>query len=405
MPTPELLAPAGSFDALRAAAWAGANAVYLGGKSFNARASATNFSDDELAKAIIFAHRSNVKVYVTVNTLLKDNEVELAVGFLNDLYNMGADAVIIQDLGLLKLAVQYVPKLERHASTQTTITSLAGMQALKDLGAQRVVLARELTASEVREIAQEALVPVEMFVHGALCVAYSGQCLFSSLIGGRSGNRGQCAQPCRLPFKGSTAYPLSPKDLCLVEHVPELLSLGASSWKIEGRLKRPEYVAEVVSIYRNAIDKVEQGGVFSVTSSEITRLQQAFNRGFTQGYFHGKPGAELYSGSRPDNRGVVVGQVQTCDGTKIKLAFTEPVGEGDICDLGYPDTSFVVSKAQADACTAELRLQQALPLAAGSPIYRLVHAARNHELTENVSRYEAPLRDIDFNFSGRIRGP
>ena len=405
MRSPELLAPAGSFEALRAACWAGANAVYLGGKSFSARASAANFDNEQLAQAILFAHRSNVKVYVTVNTLLKQSEVKAAVTFLSELYNMGADAVIIQDLGLLRLAAEHVPHLERHVSTQATTTSLDGVAALKDLGAQRVVLARELEAGEVREIASTNILPVEIFIHGALCVAYSGQCLLSSIIGGRSGNRGQCAQPCRLPFSGQVKHPLSPRDLCLIEHVPELLTLGASSWKIEGRLKRPEYVAEVVSTYRKAIERAMQGGEYAVSEGDKTRLLQAFNRNFTKGYLHGQPKGDFYSGDRPDNRGVAVGEVIGVTGAVFRVRFNTPVGEGDICDLGVQDSSFTISQRATANEELEFRSDGKIQPRLGALVSRVIHAERNKELAQNIERYEPEPTEVDFEVSGAVGEP
>lgn len=402
MQSPELLAPAGSFDALRAACWAGANAVYLGGKSFSARASATNFDNDELERAILFAHRSNVKVYVTVNTLLKQGEVEAAVTFLSELYNMGADAVIIQDLGLLKLAAEYVPRLERHASTQTTTTSLAGVAALWGLGAQRVVLARELEAVEVRQIVSANILPVEIFIHGALCVAYSGQCLLSSIIGGRSGNRGQCAQPCRLPFDGPVKYPLSPRDLCLIEHVPELLTLGASSWKIEGRLKRPEYVAEVVSTYRKAIERAMHGGQYSVSEQDKARLLQAFNRDFTKGYIHGQPRGDFYSGERPDNRGVTVGVVTSATGSAFRVRFNTPVGAGDICDLGIHNGTFTISERAAAYEEQDFRTDGRIQPQQGALVSRVIHAERNNTLMSNIDSFSPKPTEVDFEVSGTV---
>ena len=362
-------------------------------------------SNEQLERAILFAHRSNVKVYVTVNTLLKQSEVEAAVTFLGELYNMGADAVIIQDLGLLRLAAEYVPDLERHASTQATTTSLEGVAALKDLGAQRVVLARELEATEVRQITAANILPVEMFIHGALCVAYSGQCLLSSIIGGRSGNRGQCAQPCRLPFSGPAKYPLSPRDLCLIEHVPELLTLGVSSWKIEGRLKRPEYVAEVVSIYRKAIERAIEGGEYSTSEGDKVRLRQAFNRDFTIGYLHGQPKGDFYSGTRPDNRGVPVGAISSVTESAFRVRFSEPVGEGDICDLGIQDSAFTISKSAAPNEELDFQTDGKVLPSLGGVVSRVVHAQRNRELSHSIEKFEPALTEVDFEASGAVGDP
>ncbi|MDP3488118.1 MAG: U32 family peptidase, partial [Bacillota bacterium] len=318
---------------------------------------------------------------------------------------MGADAVIIQDLGVLRLAAEHVPHLERHASTQATTTSLGGVAALKDLGAQRVVLARELEAIEVREVAAANILPVEIFIHGALCVAYSGQCLLSSIIGGRSGNRGQCAQPCRLPFSGPVKHPLSPRDLCLIEHVPELLTLGASSWKIEGRLKRPEYVAEVVSTYRKAIERAMQGGEYSVSEGDKTRLLQAFNRGFTKGYLHGQPKDDFYSGTRPDNRGVDVGVVSLVKGSAFWVRFNTAVGEGDICDLGAQESSLTISKRAAANEELEFRTDGKVQVQLGELVSRVIHAERNRELGQNIEQYEPKPTEVDFEASGAVGEP
>lgn len=255
----ELLAPAGTYDAFIAATENGADAVYLGGKLFNARANASNFDNDELKKIVEYAHLRNVKIYVTMNTLLTNNELNEALDFAYDLYNMGIDAVIVQDLGLAKVLHERIPLLHLHASTQMTIYNLAGVKRLEALGFTRVVLARELSLDEIKYICDNTNLEIEVFVHGALCISYSGQCLMSSMIGDRSGNRGKCAQPCRLPYtllKNGTplksGYLLSPKDLCTIDYFSKLPNI--TSLKIEGRMKSPEYVATVVSAYRKAID-------------------------------------------------------------------------------------------------------------------------------------------------------
>ncbi|HBG00099.1 MAG TPA: hypothetical protein DDW87_00790 [Firmicutes bacterium] len=282
----ELLAPAGSYDALRAAVENGADAVYLGGKSYSARASAANFAPWELQEALDFCHIRGVKVFVTVNTLLREDELSSALGYLADLYRWGVDAVIVQDLGLIARARQEVPHLELHGSTQMTIHNTLDLRAVEKLGITRVVLARELEASAIKAIKKATSLDLEVFVHGALCLCYSGQCLMSSLIGGRSGNRGQCAQPCRQAYsvEGLTLpgeYVLSPRDLCLIEHLDTLEEAGVSSLKIEGRLKSPDYVGVVVRTYRAALD----GRPFNQND-----LATVFNRGFTTGYFHGGKG-------------------------------------------------------------------------------------------------------------------
>lgn len=290
-PLPELLAPAGSPEALRAAVSAGADAVYLGGAAFHARANAVNFAGQAMADAIAYCHAYGVKVYVTLNTLLYDKELEKFLTYAADLYRWGADAAIVADRGAMRLLSRYIPGLPIHASTQASAHSLGGVQELADLGATRVVLARELPLLDIRTVAAQASTEIEIFVHGALCVSYSGQCLFSSLVGGRSGNRGECAQPCRLPYNG--AYPISLKDLSLASHIPTLLESGVVSLKIEGRMKNAAYVYGVTSIYRRLLDERRPA-----TREEHERLRELFSRsGFTDGYFVGHP-AQPMTGTR-----------------------------------------------------------------------------------------------------------
>ncbi len=344
MKRPELLAPAGGWDALVAAVQNGADAVYLGGRLFNARRSADNFGPDRMAEAIEYAHVRGVKVYVTVNILLADTELRDAVRFLHFIYNAGADAAIVQDLGLVRLARQVIPELALHASTQMTAHNLPGVEFLRDAGVKRVVLSRELDLDAVRNIRKRSGIEVETFVHGALCVCYSGQCLMSSIIGGRSGNRGRCAQPCRLEYRlvdekgrqvvdpaGVGEYLLSPRDLNLCEHIPLLIDAGIDSFKIEGRMRRPEYVATVVRIYRELIDRATSGERFKVTEEEKVELAQAFNRGFTTGYYFGNPGRDLMSYKRPNNRGILLGRVKKYNQRtkRALIALEAPLSTGD----------------------------------------------------------------------------
>ncbi|MCQ6961673.1 DUF3656 domain-containing U32 family peptidase [Methanolobus chelungpuianus] len=316
---PELLAPAGNMASLTAAVENGADAVYLGVKDFSARAYAGNFTMEEFREALDYAHLRGVKIYVTLNTLIKDTETETAVKLMQTLDELGADAIIIQDIGLLSLAREFVPEMPVHASTQMTIHNTEGVRFLQDMGVSRVVLAREMSLDEIRTLRQETGMEIETFIHGALCICYSGQCLMSSVIGGRSGNRGHCAQPCRkkyslmegtkrLDTRGS--FLLSPKDLNISAILPELMEAGISSFKIEGRMKRPEYVAGVVRIYRRLIDRyAENPEGYFVSDEEDTQLAQLFNREFTAGYFKGNPAGKLMSRERPYNRGVPAGKV------------------------------------------------------------------------------------------------
>ncbi|MBT9157936.1 MAG: putative protease YdcP [Firmicutes bacterium] len=405
MQKPELLAPAGSFLALRAAVAAGADAVYLGGVKYSAREGAENFTLESIAEAVLLAHRSKVKVYVTVNTLQKDEEIEGALEFLRSVYNLGVDAAIVQDLGLADLARQHLPRLPLHASTQMTATSLLGVQALRKRGFARVVLARELTKFQIKEIIAAEILPCEIFVHGALCMAYSGQCLFSSLVGARSGNRGQCAQPCRLPYTSKSApwtYPLSPKDLSLVDCLGEVLALGCASLKIEGRLKRPEYVAEVVGIYRRSIDKLAQGGAYDLADTEKLRLAQAFNRGFSPGYFHGRPQDGLNSGDSSGHRGITVGKVVAVGGQEVMAEFHLAVQAGDVLVVGRGEP---FTLAAGYPPNKEVNLGLKGQARSGEGIARLVHAARNKELMDAVGKFVLPSPRLDWRVEGKVGEP
>ena len=280
---PELLAPAGDMECLYAAVAAGADAIYVGGKRFGARAFAKNFDIDELASAVNYCHLHSVKLYVTLNTLIEDVELASAVEYAAELYRIGVDALIVADFGVAAAIRRYLPDLELHGSTQMSVHNTDGIIAASRLGISRVVLARELPLTDIRSCVDNSPLEIEVFLHGALCVCYSGQCLFSSLVGGRSGNRGECAQPCRLPYNGGS-YPLSLKDLSLADHIPALIESGVSSLKIEGRMKAPSYVYAVTSVYRRLLDEGR-----AANNEERELLRRAFSRGgFTDGYFVGK---------------------------------------------------------------------------------------------------------------------
>jgi U32 family peptidase len=364
-PLPELLAPAGSPQAFRAAIAAGADAVYLGGKQFGARTYAKNFTDDEIANAVASAHLCGVRLYVTVNTLVHDRELAAVGEYLIRLYSLGVDAVLVQDIGVAALARKIVPDLPLHASTQMTIHNAAGVRWAAGHGFSRVVVARELSLDEVERIARETAdtgIGLEVFAHGALCYCYSGQCLMSSLIGGRSGNRGMCAQPCRKPYTLVTGqtdvygrpeklediclpfrYLLSPKDLCTYENLDRLVQSHVVSFKIEGRMRSPEYVATVVSIYRKALDAIASGNR-AVEDAGRRDLLAAFNREFTPGYlFLARHGA-LMGRARADNRGLLIGRVTgfTTRSREVTLMLTEPVelscGDGlFVCNPDAPE--------------------------------------------------------------------
>ncbi|MBQ7704641.1 MAG: DUF3656 domain-containing protein [Selenomonadaceae bacterium] len=360
----ELLAPAGNFDALKAAVNAGANAVYLAGSNFGARAYAENFSGDNLRDAVKFAHLHNVAIHVTTNTILNDGELENFAEYIKFLRSANVDALLVQDLGAAKIIKSIAPEIPLHASTQMTVHNLAGVEMLADLGFSRVVLARELTLTEIENIAKNSPIETEIFVHGALCVCFSGQCLMSSMIGGRSGNRGRCAQPCRLPYtlvdsngneilKGAGEYLLSPKDLNTLEILPRLVEAGVDSLKIEGRMKRAEYVATVVKVYRDALDKN-----FS-TAEDSRKLAQIFNRDFTTAYLEKNPGKNLISVNRPNNRGVLIGRVTAVEKNKISIKLTEKINIGDQIEIwvkGGGRVTFTVEKFKIDGdiCTVEV---------------------------------------------------
>ncbi|MDE7172018.1 MAG: U32 family peptidase, partial [Oscillospiraceae bacterium] len=290
----EILSPAGSPEALRAAVCAGADAVYLGFGQFNARRGARNFTRDEFASAVSYCHLRGVKVYLTLNTLASDREMADAVDCAVQASQLGADAVLVQDMGLVRALRQAAPDLPLHASTQMTLHSLDGVKQAADLGVTRAVLARELSRRDIAYICEHSPIEIEVFVHGALCMCYSGQCFMSSVIGGRSGNRGMCAQPCRLPYGWGdeliSNHPLSLKDMSLAGHLKELRDMGVASAKIEGRMKRPEYVYIVTKVYADALRDGREP-----TAEELSQLEQAFSRqGFTDGYFMEQKGPDMF---------------------------------------------------------------------------------------------------------------
>ncbi len=308
----EILAPAGTKEAFIAAVEAGADAIYLGGQSFNARLRANNFDLLELEQAVDFAHKRHIKVYVTVNTLYNQKEIPKVIEYIISLYKIGVDAVIIQDLGLGYLVKKIIPSFELHLSTQGSVYDLNGSQKAYDLGYDRVVTARELNIKELEHICQNFQGEIESFVHGAMCISYSGQCQFSRSMGSRSGNRGQCAQPCRLKYTNNekNLYFLSPSDLQLIEDIDKMIKAKVSSLKIEGRMKSPEYVAKVVSIYRKYVDLYFSNEEFNISTYDKKELMQIFNRGgFSKGFFEGKESKNYMSKEIPKNQGILIGKV------------------------------------------------------------------------------------------------
>jgi len=357
---PELLAPAGDWECAKAAVENGADAIYFGLDKFNARMRAHNFTEADLPKLMEFLHRRGVKGYVTFNTLVFQNELADAENYLRAIIAAGVDAAIVQDVGICKLIRELSPDFPIHASTQMTISSAAGIAFARDLGCNLAVLARECSIAEIEKIraaddstlssvAQHAPLPLEVFVHGALCVAYSGQCLTSESLGGRSANRGECAQACRMPYDlisdgaqvplGDKKYLLSPQDLSGLEVLPELVRAGVSSLKIEGRLKSPEYVASITRIYRQALDKLSDVRVLPVSSNARYELEMSFSRGLFTGWFGGNDNQKLVHARFGKKRGVYLGEVQKIvrDGVIVNLSAPVKLGDGIVFDAGRPD--------------------------------------------------------------------
>lgn len=358
MKIPEILSPVGDLECLKAAIQNGADSVYLGASSFNARAKATNFDEAGLIEAIKYAKLRNVKVNLTLNTLIKNDEFEEAVKLAVHAYNIGVDGIIIQDLGFAKYLLNNYPQICVHSSTQMTVHNLEGVKQLENLGFSRVVLSRELSIDEIKYIRENSTIELEVFVHGALCISYSGQCLFSSMIGGRSGNRGLCAQPCRLPYelydekqnKLDNGYLLSPRDLCSIELLPELIKSGVDSFKIEGRMKTPEYVGIVTQIYKKYVNLVIKNieldnlDLREIINKELNKidknigltdkekLTQVFNRGgFSSGHLSSKENKNLIFKEKPNNMGIYLGDVFHFNSNKghIKLKLENTISIGD----------------------------------------------------------------------------
>lgn len=337
---PELLAPAGDFECIRAAVENGADAVYFGLQhGFNARARAANIELSELPQVMGYLRQRGVKGYVTLNTLVFADELPVIERVVKDVNGAGVDAVLVQDLGLAWLIRQICPRLPIHASTQMTLTSSESIRVAEMLGIERVVLARELSVKEIRKIRQQTVMPLEVFVHGALCVAYSGQCLTSESLGGRSANRGQCAQACRLPYDlvcdgrdvdlGAVKYLLSPQDLAAYALIPDLIEAGVCSFKIEGRLKTPEYVANITRHYRRAIDEACRGQKVAFTADEIREMELSFSRGFSPGWLQGCDHKMLVPGLSSSKRGVLVGTVESLRRGQVVVKLVAPLAEGD----------------------------------------------------------------------------
>ena len=356
----ELLAPVGDWNCLKAAVQNGADAVYFGVEQFNARMYAANFNIEDMKQVIDYCKLRNVKTNLTLNTLLENCEFDNAVDLAKEAYKAGVDAIIVQDLGLAKYLIDNIPGLPIHASTQMTVHNLQGVLKLEKLGFDRVVLSRELSCDEIEYICKNCKVEIETFIHGALCICYSGQCLFSSIVGGRSGNRGKCAGPCRLPYELISenaetherksidkGYLLSTKDLCGIAYLPRLIQAGVKCFKIEGRMKSPEYVATVTRIYRKYIDMVLNNDDFIIDEKDINDLMQVFNRGgFSDGHLDSKHNRNLIFPEKPSNMGIYLGTIKKYNSNKghITLQLEEDLELGDSVSVSNEASKYLVSE-------------------------------------------------------------
>jgi putative protease len=399
----ELLAPAGSMESVYAAVQMGADAVYIGGSKFSARAYAFNFDDENIARAVDYCHIYGVRVYVTLNTLVKDNELKEILEYVGFLYRVGVDALILQDTGLIYLIRSNYPNFEIHASTQMTVHNGEAAMFLKDIGFKRIVLSRELSLKEIDYISNTLKVETEIFVHGALCICYSGQCLMSSIIGGRSGNRGRCAQPCRLPYtlidkntgRGEQAYLLSPKDICTLENLKDIVESGTSSLKIEGRMKKPEYVSGVVEIYRRALDNVYKNTIQKL-HKDTKILTQLFNReGFSKAYLYGNTGKDMMAYKVPKNSGLPLGKVST----DLTVTLLENVALKD--GIMFSEDGFTISKIIVDGLDVEKAvvgdkvLLKPTKFKAGDFLYKISDADLMNDLSKSYS--DAFKRKMELN--------
>ena len=423
---PELLSPAGDRTCLLAAVENGADAVYFGLQRHNARIRATNFDGAELIEIMALLHRRGVRGYATLNTLVFPGELGDVEATVRELVAAGVDAVIIQDLGLARLIRAICPELEMHASTQMSVTGEEGIRLAAELGCSRVILARELSLDEIRKVRSQSELPVEVFVHGALCVAYSGQCLTSEALGGRSANRGECAQACRMPYEivcdgqtvdlGKTQYLLSPQDLAAYDLIPRLIELGVASLKIEGRLKSPEYVANITRHYRQAIDAAWAGEPVAFTPRDVEEMQLSFSRGFSHGFLDGNDHKVLVRGDYAKKRGIFVGRLDAVGGQGVRLSCATAVkpGDGLVFDgdetAGVPEQGGRVYEVMpGPAGRVELRFGR------GAVDLALLHPGQgvwktdDPELTARLRRsYEGPpsrLVDLDLDVLAAVGEP
>ncbi len=384
---PEILAPAGTFDSLIAAVNAGADACYVGGDLFSARAFAGNFDKLKMLEAINYCHTNNVRIYMAVNTLLKNSEIKNLISYISPFYEAGVDGIIVQDMGAVKILSEEFSDLPLHASTQMSISGSYGAAFLKNIGFSRLVPARELSLEEVKKIKNEVDIEIETFVHGAMCFSYSGKCLMSSFAGGRSGNRGRCAQPCRKPYNSNTfkdEYALSMKDICLLSDIPDLIDAGIDSFKIEGRMKKPEYVAACVRAYREISDAYIIGSLNDdMIKSRTEELMDIYNRGgFSSGYYYMQNGCEMLANKRPNHTGVLIGRVKSVTPPNIKISLEKDINKLDILEVrtGREDieiTSNILAKAGQVITLKGRNLKQ---IKNNMPVYR----TRNTGLIEDI---------------------
>ncbi len=414
----ELLSPVGDWNCLKAAVQNGANSVYFGSDQFNARMYADNFGLQDIKKVISYCKLRNVKTHLTLNTLIKNSEFDEAVKLAKNAYEAGIDAIIVQDLGLAKFLIKNFPDMPIHSSTQMSVHNLEGVLELQELGFKRVVLARELSIDEIEYICRNSKVEIEVFIHGALCICYSGQCLLSSMAGGRSANRGKCAGPCRLPYELLSenmntnevttldkGYLLSPKDLCGIAFLPRLIKAGVKCFKIEGRMKSPEYVATVTRIYRKYIDMILNGDKFIIDENDITDLMQVFNRGgFSNGHLDSNPNKELIFPEKPNNMGIYLGKVSRYNSNKghITLKLENSLQIGDSIAVQKESTTYFVSelmiknsnlKEASSGCEVTIGRMKG-NISAGDKVYRISSKTLNDiakKSYENVENIKIPL--------------
>ena len=414
----DLLAPVGDFECLKAAVQNGANSVYFGADLFSARAFAHNFDMDELKQAIEYAKIRGVKTNITLNILLKDSEFDSAINLALKAYEFGIDAIIVQDLGLAMKLIKMLPDLPIHASTQMTIHNLNGALKLQELGFKRVVLARELSMDEITHICKKTDIEIECFIHGALCVSYSGQCLFSSMLGGRSGNRGKCAGPCRLSYdllennkKINSGYLLSTKDLCGLDYILDMIEAGVHCLKIEGRMKSPEYVATVTRIYRKYIDLALSGAPYKIDEADKKELLQVFNRGMSScGHLSDEPNKKIVYKEKPNHMGLFLGTVQNYNKNKgyITLKLKEPISIGDKVSLENENGSYTISELMdKNNNIKETKINQTVTIgrikgniSLGDKIYKI----SSNSLTDNAKEsYKKENRKVSLNCNVTIK--